>query len=188
MRALMAIAVLACVLCLGLSGAVFAEEGGGHGSAAMDWVWKFLNFAILIIVLVVFMRKPLKAFFKSRTELIERSIQEATAAKVMAEQALREMEEKLRLKDEEIGKLLDAAVRAGETDRQRLIEEGRRMSDKILEQARANIESELKNARERLKADAAELAVDLAEKKLKQSLSEKEQQRILEESLRKLEG
>ncbi|MGW8271956.1 MAG: F0F1 ATP synthase subunit B [Thermodesulfovibrionales bacterium] len=182
------IATLTCILCLGIAAPVIGEDGGGHGSPAMDWVWKFLNFGILIVVLFVFLRKPLNAYFKSRTELIERSIKEATAAKAMAEQAVKEMEEKLRLKDEEIEKLVAAAARAGEADRQKLIEEGKKMSEKILEQARTNIESELKNARERLKADATELAVDLAEKKLKQSLSDKEQQRILEESLRKLEG
>ncbi|MGE5894075.1 MAG: F0F1 ATP synthase subunit B, partial [bacterium] len=176
------------VIAAGLAGVCLAAEGSEHGAPLMDCVWKFLNFTILVVLLVVALRKPMKAFFKTRTELIEKSIKEAGEAKAMAEKALREVEEKLRLKDGEIEKMVQSATTAGEKDKETLIQEGQKMSEKILEQARANIEYELKQAREQLKADAAELAVDLAGKKLSKKLSEKEQIRILEESLKKLEG
>ncbi|MGE5238426.1 MAG: ATP synthase F0 subunit B, partial [Chloroflexota bacterium] len=51
-----------------------ATEGGEHGggSSAMDWVWKVVNFAILVILLVKFAGKPLKNFLQQRKELIEK--------------------------------------------------------------------------------------------------------------------
>jgi len=180
--------VLVIVLCTCLVLPVFGAEGGEHGSSMMQWVWKFVNFAILVIVLVVFMRKPVVSYLKTRTELIEKSIKEASEAKALAEQALKEVEEKLQLKEHDIQKIMEAATKTAHTEKETLIEDGNKMSEKILEQAKLNIENELKKAKEQLKADASKLAIDLAEKKLTQKMSEEEQLKILEESIKKLEG
>ncbi len=166
----------------------FASGGGGHETSIMDWVWRFLNFAVLVVVLVVFLGKPMKTYFKQRTELIEKSIQEASAAKEAAESALKEVEDKLKMKDQEIEKIMEAARKSGEADRDALVQDGERMTERIREQAKVNIEQELKQAKEELKAEAAMLAVDMAEKKVKEKLSQDEQLRILEESLKKIEG
>lgn len=188
MRKLYIITLLSCVLVTFLALPVLASNGGEHGSSMMEWVWKFVNFAILVIVLVVFMRKPVVAYLKSRTELIEKSIKEASEAKALAEQALKEVEDKLQLKDQDIQKIIDAAIKSAETEKDTLIEDGGKMSEKILDQAKINIEQELKKAKEQLKADASKLAIDLAEKKLTQKMSDEEQLKILEESIKKLEG
>jgi len=177
-----------CALLLLFALPVLASEGGEHGSSMMEWVWKFVNFAILVTVLVVFMKKPLVTYLKNRTELIEKSIKEASEAKALAEQALKEVEDKLKLKDQDIQKIIDAAIKSAETEKETLIEDGGKMSEKILEQAKMNIEHELKKAKEQLKADASKLAIDLAEKKLTQKMSDEEQLKILEESIKKLEG
>jgi F-type H+-transporting ATPase subunit b len=180
--------LLVVVLVASLAGFAAAAEGGEHGSSVMTWVWKFVNFAILVIVLVVFLRKPMTAYFKTRTELIEKSIKEASEAKALAEKALKEIEERLKLKDQEIEKIINTAMKAGEVEKGSLIEEGHKMSEKIMEQAKSNIAYELKKAKEQLKADASQLAIELAEKKLSQKLTEQDQLKILEESLKKLEG
>jgi len=182
--ALFCMTVLVVLVC----GIAHASGGGGeHGSSVMDWVWRFLNFGILVVVLVWFLGKPMKAYFRQRTELIEKSIKEASDAREAAERALKEVEEKLRMKDQEIEKIMEAARRSGETDRDALIEDGRRMSEQIREKARINIEQELKQAREELKAEAAAIALEIAEKKIRERLSEEDQVRLLEESLKKIE-
>ena len=55
--------------------------GGGHGEAAEitfmgDWFPRLVNFAIISAVLVYFLRKPTRDFFKARTAEIERSLRE----------------------------------------------------------------------------------------------------------------
>ncbi|UCG79416.1 MAG: F0F1 ATP synthase subunit B [Nitrospirota bacterium] len=179
------LAVLSIIVFCGLS---YASSGGGHETSMMDWVWRFVNFGILVAVLVIFLGKPMKEYFKQRTELIERSIKEASDAKAAAEKALKEVEDKLTLKEQEIDKIMDAAKRTGEADRDRMISDGEKMSEKIREQARVNIDQELKNAREQLKADAAMLSLEIAEKKIKDKISKDDQIKILEESLKKIEG
>jgi F-type H+-transporting ATPase subunit b len=189
MKKYITILIITAFVSIMVAGIVFASSSGGeHETSIMDWVWRFLNFAILVVILVVFMGKPMKEYFKKRTELIEKSIKNASEAKSAAEMALRDIEDKLKLKDDEIKKIMDSARRSGEADRDALIEDGKVMSERIKEQAKANIEMELKQAKEELKADAAQLAIELAEKKIKERLSHDDQMKILEESLKKIEG
>lgn len=168
-------------------GVSFGSEKGSHETSLLDWVWRILNFVILIAVLVWFLKKPMKEYFKNRSALIEKSIKEASEAKAAAEKALKEVEERLSLKDQEVERIIEGSKKAGENERDTLIEDGHRMSEAIKEQAKANIEYELKKAKEQLKAEASMLAIELAEKKIKEKITQEEQLKILEESLKKLE-
>lgn len=182
-------ALIACAFLMLLAAGVlpaFAATGGGegHGGSIMDWVWRILNFGILVFVLVKFGGKALKDHLRQRRELIEKSINEARAAKELAQKALAEVEERLRLKDRELAEITAAAVSAGEREKQRLIEDGERLKEKIIEQARTNIDYELKRAKDALRAEAVEAATQLAEEKIKASLTKDDQERLLQESLK----
>lgn len=171
----------------------FAFGSGGGEEAAhtplwKDYLWKIVNFGILFFIIYKFGKKPLQSFFKQRTELIEKTLKEAKEAKELAQKALQEVEERLKVKDKEIDEIISASRQAGERDRDRFIEEGDRLREKILEQAKTNIDYELKSAKEAIKAEAVEIAMELAEKKLKEKLTKEEQERLLEESLTKIGG
>jgi F-type H+-transporting ATPase subunit b len=154
----------------------------------MDWVWRILNFAILIFILVKFLNKPLKDYLRQRKELIQKSIKEAQEAKEIAMKALAEVEERLKVKDKEIEEIILSAKGSGERERQRLIEEGEKLKVKILEQAKTNIDYELKKAKEAIQSEAADAAIQLAEEKIKAKLTKDDQERLLKESLKLLEG
>jgi F-type H+-transporting ATPase subunit b len=165
-----------------------AAGGGEQHFGLMDWVWRFVNFGILVVLLVKFAGKPLKNFFQQRKELIEKSIRESQEAKELARKALAEVEERLKLKDKEVEEILSIAKVSGESERARLIEESERMKVRILEQAKSNIDHEVKLAREAIKAEAVEASVQLAEEKIKNRLTTAEQERLLQESIKLLEG
>ena len=180
-----------CVLSLVFTSFAFASGGGEEGkhtSLFMDYLWKIINFGILFFVLFKFGKKPIQSFLKQRTELIEKTLKEAKEAKELAQKALREVEERFRTKDKDIEEILSASKRAGEQERERLLEEGNKLREKIYEQAKVNIDYELKHAKDAIKAEAVEIAMELAEKKLKDRLTKKDQERLLEESLMKIGG
>jgi|Deesub1362A_J573_1020465.scaffolds.fasta_scaffold08259_2 F-type H+-transporting ATPase subunit b len=164
------------------------EEGGKEGTDWMGWAWKILNFAVLVFILVKFLGKPMREYFKKRTEIIEQSLSEARQAKELAQKALKEVQEKLTLKDQEIERIINSAKETGESEKDILIKQGMEMSEKIKEQAKLNIEMELKNAKAALRAEAAELAIKLAEKKLKEELTEEDKLKLIEDSIKRLEG
>jgi F-type H+-transporting ATPase subunit b len=180
-----------CILYFAFACVAFASGGGEEGSAgtiAKDYLWKIINFGILFFIIFKFGKKPLQDFLKKRTELIEKSLKEAKEAKELAQKALSEVEERLKARDREIGEIVSSAKESGEKEKARLIEEGSRMKEKILEQARTNIAYEVKRAKETIMEEAAAIAIELAEKKLKEKLTKEEQLKLLEESLAKIEG
>jgi F-type H+-transporting ATPase subunit b len=185
------IVLASCILHLASFSIVFASGGGEEGGAGAifkDYIWKVINFGILFFVLYKFGKKPLQSFLKHRTELIEKTLKEAKEAKELAQKALAEVEERLKTKDKEIEEIVSSARQSGENEKARLIQEGEKMKAKILEQAKANIEYELKDAKAAIKAEAVEIAMELAEKKIKEKIGRKELEMLLEESLTKIEG
>ena len=170
----------------------FASEAAGHGEAAhftwRDWFWPVINFSVLVFVLFFFGRKPLSDFFKGRTEMIERSIKEATEAKELAQKTLAEVKKRLENTDAEIKEIIEDTRRSGEKEKEALIAEGERMKAKIIEQAKANIDFELQKAKEQIKSDAARMALELAEKQIKEKLGQKEQDALTDDYIKRLEA
>lgn len=178
---------------LAIASFVFASSGGGEGAEHAapwwkDYIWKIINFLLLFILLFKFAKKPMQNFFQKRTELIEKTLNEAKEAKAASLKALQEVETRLKAKDTEIEAILAASRKSGEQERDSIIVESDRLKAKIIEQAKTNIEYELKQAKEAIKAEAVELAMELAEKKLKEKLTKEEQEKLLEDSLTKIGG
>lgn len=177
-----------CIFFVSVVDVAFGAEGATHSAEWKEWLWKVLNFAVLVFVLVKFLGKPLKAFLRQRTELIEKTLKEAREARELAEQALAEVEGKLRLKDRELQDIMDQTGQSAKKEQALLISQGEHMKDKILEQAKNNIAHDLKLAKDALKAEAVELSLEFAEKKIKENLPPDRQLLLVEESLARMEA
>ncbi len=164
-----------------------AEEAE-HATSVMDWVWKLLNFSILVGVLGYYLAKPIKEHLKQRRDLIEKSIKESQEAKSLAAKALAEVEERLKLKEKEVADIISSAIESGQREKARLIEEGEKLKVKIVEQAKTNIEFEVKKAKQVIQAEAVEASIQLAEEKIKSRMTPQEQERLLKESIKLIEG
>ncbi|NWF99237.1 MAG: F0F1 ATP synthase subunit B [Nitrospirae bacterium] len=180
--------IFSCLFILTFVSISFASGGEEHTPLWKEYMWKIINFLILVIILFKFGKKPLQNFLKQRTEMIAKTLQDAKEAKEAAQKALAEVETRLKAKDAEIAAILEAARKSGEQERDTIIAETDKLKAKIMEQAKTNIEFELKQAKELIKAEAVELAMELAEKKLKEKLTKEEQERLLEDSLVKIGG
>ncbi len=179
-------------VCCVLSVSVAAASGGNdeaQRSIFEIYLWPVINFSVLVALLLLLLKKmDMKGYFQKRTELIEQTLREAREAKELAKKAFDEVEERLKLKDSEIENIIASAKLSGEKEKERLIKEGDKLKANILNQAKANIDFEVKNARAVIKAEAVEIAMELAEKKLKEKLTKEEQLKLLEESLTRIEG
>ncbi len=170
-----------------ITGIAAGAEEAEHHATFSDWFWRIINFLVLVAILVIFAGKPFRNFLRQRSEAIQKALDEARQARELAEKALKEVEDRFAQKDAEIERVLSTARKAGEIERDNIIEEGKRMSKRILEEATSGIDLEKKKAIERLKEEAALLAIELAEKKL-QGLTEEQKRRLLEDSIKRIEG
>lgn len=182
-RNLLSIALLLQLVFISVA---FGAEGTSQGAEWKEWLWKILNFGILVFILVKFVGRPLKEFLRQRTELIEKTLNEAREAKEIAGKALSEIEKRLANKDAEIAEIIAHAEASARAEHDTLISQGNQIKERILEHAKAGIDYELKFARDAIKAEAVKIAMELAEKKLRQTPHEK-QVRLIEESMALME-
>ena len=168
--------------------AIAAEHGEEPATTPMDWVWRFVNFFVIVGVLVYFLAKPVKGFLRKRIEDIEASLAEAKAAREESLKRLSEVQARLKDKDAEIQSLLKVAEHNGQKEKEDIVKESERVYQDILASARENIDSELIKAKDALRREAALMAVELAEKLVKENISKEDQARILEEYIAKVGG
>lgn len=148
--------------------------------------WTAITFLILLFILKKFAWKPILGAVSSREE----SIKDALAA---AEAARREMEN-LQADNERILQEAraerEAMLKDARDMKNKMIadakEEAKQSADKMIAQAQEAIQSEKKAAIAELKGQVASLSLEIAEKVVKQELSNKgEQQKLVEDLLGK---
>ena len=171
---------------------VFAEEAahGGHDEITFmgDWLPRLVNFAIIAAVVVYFGRKPVRDFFANRSAEIAKSIQESHDARERAVAALTDLEQKIKEMEAETGRMVADAQARGEKDKKELIEEGKKVAQDVQAQVKQGIDSELHKAKAALAAEAALLALDLAEGRIKQKINNQDHERIVKEYITKVGG
>lgn len=174
-----------------IASSAFASGGGGNEEAHFtykDWLWPVINFGILVFILVFFTRKPFGEFFRNRTAMIEKSLKDASEAKELAQKTLAEVKSRLQNTDSEIAQIIEAARKSGEKEKEAIIAEGERLKERIIEQAKANIDLELQKAKDTIKSDAALMALELAEKQIKEQLGQDEQKALINDYIKRLEA
>jgi len=167
-----------------------AAEAEGHEAVTFmgDWFPRIVNFAIIAGIVVYFTRKPIRDFFKNRSLEIAKAIRESNEARERAVAALADMERKVKDLEAETGRLIEDARVRGEKDKQALIEEGKKMVSDIGAQVKQGVELEVQKARTALQAEASMLAVDLAEKSIRETIGPKDHERIVKEYIAKVGG
>lgn len=168
-----------------------AAEEGGHGNEITfvgDWLPRLFNFAVIAFVIVYFMRKPTRDFFKNRSAEIAKSIEESRQARERAAHALAEMERKMKDLEAETGRMVEEANARGEKDKAALIEEGKKVASDVQVQVKESINIELQKARTSLAAEAALLSIDLAEGTIKEKITKQDHERIVKDYISKVGG
>jgi F-type H+-transporting ATPase subunit b len=115
------------------------------------------------------MRKMLPGYFKGRTSTIQKGIEEARKMSEDARRRLAEVEGRLSRLDTEIAGMRREADENAKAEEQRLLAAGEEERRRIVASAEQEIEMAANTARRELKAYVAELAVQLAEKKIRVS-------------------
>ena len=150
-----------------LLGGIAQASGDAHpvagGLLLKDFLYRVLNFALVVALLVYFLRKPIKKGLSGRSEGIEKALADAKKAKEEAEAKFAEYDLKLAQATAEIAEISAAIQREGELEKQKIIENAKEMAIKIGQEAeKAAVEKAAKKAAE--KAAAEQAAKEAAEK------------------------
>jgi F-type H+-transporting ATPase subunit b len=138
----------------------------GLSAGAGFWIFTCINFAIIAGFLYWVSHTNLVQAMRDRTATIQRGIEEARKASAEADARLREVQERLAKLDLEVAQIRGSADADFVAEEQRIRQAAEEDAQRVVEQAKSEIEAMSKSARRELKTYAAELAVELARKNI----------------------
>jgi F-type H+-transporting ATPase subunit b len=143
-----------------------AQKSGISINAAF-WLCVLLNFGVVAYLILYAMRKRLPGFVKDRCQAISAGIEQARKTSEEARARLQEVEGRLSRLDADITEMRREADENARVEEKRIMAESEDERRRIVASAEQEISAAANNARRDLKAYAAELAVELAEKKIR---------------------
>jgi len=156
---------------------------GAEGRHEQTWLQtsaKVVNFAILVGALAYFLRTPIAAYLASRATQIRSDLVTAAEMRAAAAAQLAEIDRKLQSLPGE----LETLRRQGATDlaaeKERIARQAAAERQRLIEQTHREIELRLRVARRELTEHAAQLAVSLAEQRIRRSITSEDQLRLLD--------
>ncbi len=184
-RAVIAVVALAPAL------AWAAEEAGHEGGGGMisldkSLIIQVINFVILLVVLHRLLYRPFLATMEQRTEAIRKSLDEAQAARADAARQQEENTAHLRAAHQEAAAIREQALKEAGEEQRRLIEAARLESQRLIDTAKAQLDADVRRAREELRREVSDLATAVAEKLVRKSLREDDHRRIVADAISRI--
>jgi F-type H+-transporting ATPase subunit b len=161
------------------------EKTGEHTGESEEEIpheiwWKWANFAILAGVLGYLAAKNAGPFFASRSAEIQKGIKEAALVKAEAEARAAEIEARIANLAAEIEVIRKNSREEISAEGARISAETAQTISKIQAQAEQDIASAAKTASLDLKAQAAELAIGIAEQQIRARLTQETQDGLVD--------
>ncbi|PYN81710.1 MAG: ATP synthase F0 subunit B [Candidatus Rokuibacteriota bacterium] len=162
------------------------HEGGGLISLDKSLIVQGINFVILLFILQRLLYRPFLAKMAERTQAIQKSLDEAQAARAQATRQQEENEARLRTAHAEAAAIRAQALKEAAEEQRRLVEAARAESQRLVESAKAQMDADVRRAREELRREVADIATAVAEKLVRRSLRDEDHRRIVAEAISKV--
>jgi F-type H+-transporting ATPase subunit b len=158
-----------------------------HDEGILPTVAKLFNFAVLVGVLVYFLKSPIAAYLQSRSTQIRQDLVTAADMRAAATAQLAEIDRKLQALPAELDALRARGAEDVRTEKVRIAEAAAAERERLLDQTRREIDMRLRIARRDLVEHAAELAVQVARERISRSITTDDQLRMLDRYTRQLQ-
>jgi F-type H+-transporting ATPase subunit b len=182
-KRLVTAAVFAALVVASRAWAEGAEHGGAHSSEE-GWTVlarHALNLIVLSVLLVKFALPALRDFMRQRSEGLREQIEGAKRELAAAQQELSRLRSEVESSRAEEGELLAKAERVAHAERERSLAQSRENAERLREDARRIAAQEVERARGVLRAEAAELATELAAGLLRERMDASDDRRLFDE-------
>ena len=190
-------AVLVCLLVLPAraaqpepSAAVASEahQGEEQGRGIVDVIARVVNFAVLAGTLVYFLRSPIRTYLADRSAQIRRDLVEAAEMRRSAAVQIEEIDQKMKALPGELDALRAQGAEEIAAEEARIRAAAAIERDRLLEQARREIDAQVKVAERELVSHAASLAVGVAAERIKKNITDEDQKRLIDRYMQQLKA
>jgi F-type H+-transporting ATPase subunit b len=159
------------------------EEAHGeedHGGGWLDVVARLVNFGILAGTLVYLLRSPIRTYLTDRGAEIRSDLVNAAEMKTAAAAHIEEINRKMQALPGELEALRSQGAQETAAEEARIRAAAAAERDRLLAQARREIDLQVKVAERGLISHAADLAVGVASERIKKTITDDDQKRLVE--------
>ncbi len=164
-----------------------AQASEGNGGWLSEQQWAAVNLIILLAVLIYFARKPLRDYFASRRNEIQSELKGAADQLAEAEATYLKWQRRLIDLETELGEIRATSRQRAEAERDKILSDARATAERIRRDASVAVEMELRRAREELREEATQLAIELATERLEREVTAADRDRLLDEFIDRIE-
>jgi F-type H+-transporting ATPase subunit b len=168
------LAVVIGILLLGTEAS--AANNSDDWRPAFDLVMRWLNFGIIVFILVKYARTPIKDFLLSRREEVAREIEMVEEKKEAANKKIQDAARMLDESEVRFARVKERIIQEGETKKQKLIEDAKQESKILLESTIKKIDNQLLDAQRTFKSELVDTAISLAMKRLPDEITTEDNQ------------
>jgi F-type H+-transporting ATPase subunit b len=168
------------VLCLYVA-AYFAPEG------VAEILWEVASLSLLLAVLVYLARKPVLNYLADRRDTIRNSIETSEKLLTDAEESLAGWQQRAAGLEVEVESIREAVRKSARGEAEGILSEAEATAERIRANARSTVEGELRRAREALRREAADLAIELAASQLRDQVTDADRDRLVDEFVTHIE-
>lgn len=145
-----------------------------------------VNFLIILYLLKRFLYKPILELLKNRENTIKEGLQKAQEAALLLEKTKEEERKIIKNAQHEAKKLLESAREHSLLVAKSLEESSKKNAERILAEAKVQIEQETKNAQKELTTNVSKIAVQFLQKSLSQLFDKTGQEEVIKKALEQL--
>jgi F-type H+-transporting ATPase subunit b len=162
--------------------------GGGENGGLLDvnpglMIWTVITFIILLLILKKVAWKPILTALDKRESDIKESLAQAEKAKEDAKKILEENQANLAKAEEDSKKIIEQSRAYAESLKEQMLKDSKEQAKRIVDDASSEIQRKQDAAFEELKSQIAEIAVNAAEKLIRESLDAQKSKQVIDKYL-----
>ena len=157
-----------------------SETEEPHGQTLVQSIAKVVNFAILGGVLVYFLKAPIGTYLATRSTQIRQDLVTAAELRSTATAQLADIERKLQALPSELEKLRVQGEQDVKAEQARITKAAADERERLIAQTHREIEARLRVAKRQLTEHAADLAIKIAEDRIKRTITPEDQLRLVD--------
>ena len=146
-----------------------------------ELIFPFINLSILIVIMVVYLREPLRTFVLDRHTGLRDELRRVRDLLSQAQARYNEFTSKLKAMDAEIASLRDQAKQDAAASQSRILAEAQKLSATIISDSRASAQGLYSQLKSELFADVGSRVLDRAEVMMRERLTGDDRARIRRE-------
>jgi F-type H+-transporting ATPase subunit b len=161
----------------------YAAEETTNWRPTYDLILRWINFGIIVLIFFKYAKTPLMNFLKSQKEKLAEEIKKLEDKKEDMENNVKEMQKALDDSEVHFADFKERIIQQGDRRKQEIIESAKNHSRIMLEDANRRIDSYILSSKNRFKAELIDAAVELAMERLPKEITDEDNKRFIEQYL-----